>query len=103
MPRDAPRFSVCQFTSPHTSFEEDLDVFHLHGVEGMGICELKLRAGEETMQLKAFRDRGLGAAICIPNNIGPLPCEPTFPGPAAIENRIKAMCESLERLAPFQP
>ena len=99
----APRFSVCEFTSPHTTFEEDLDLLCRHGVEGVGICELKLRAGEEAKQLDALHARGLRAAICIPENIGPLPCEPVFPGPVVIEDRVKAMCESVERLAPFRP
>lgn len=97
-----PRFSVCEFTTPDTTFEQDLALAAGVGT-GIGICEAKLRAGEERAQLDALRASGLAASVCIPDNISPLPCEPAFPGPSDPQERLDAMYASLERLAPFDP
>jgi sugar phosphate isomerase/epimerase len=97
------RYSVCQFTTPDLTFEEDLDLYADTGAAGVGLCEIKLRAGEEDAQLEALSRSGLKAAVSIPANLGPLPCEPVFPGPADIDERVAAMCDSIRRLAPFEP
>jgi sugar phosphate isomerase/epimerase len=98
-----PRFSVCQFSTPDLSFEEDLELLRDLGIAGASICEVKLREGEEGQQLEALRNSGLEAAVCIPINIGVLSCDPLFPGPEAIDDRVTAMCDSIRRLAPFKP
>jgi sugar phosphate isomerase/epimerase len=99
-----PRFSICQFTTPDTTFEEDLRALTALGVAGISICEYKLRPGEEAEQLRAFRGSGLQAAICMPVNISPLPTSgAVFPGPEDLEERIELMCGSVRRLAPFEP
>jgi sugar phosphate isomerase/epimerase len=103
MTRD-PSFSICQFTTPDTTFEEDLHALTALGVAGISICEYKLRPGEELEQLRAFRDSGLQAAICMPVNISPLPTSGTvFAGPEDLDERIELMCGSVHRLAPFEP
>lgn len=100
--RGAARFSVCEFTTPNTSFEEDLELYPSF-TTGVGVCEQKLRAGEEEAQAEALRASGLKATICIPANISPLPCEPAYPGPTDIDERIEAMLGSIRRLARFDP
>jgi len=40
---------VCDFTVPGTSFEEDLDLVRLVDAD-MGVCEAKLREGDEQAQ-----------------------------------------------------
>ncbi|MGH2447307.1 MAG: sugar phosphate isomerase/epimerase family protein [Chloroflexota bacterium] len=98
-----PRFSICQFTTPDTTFEEDIELLTGLGVDGISICEFKLRAGEEEQQLKLFQESGLQAAVCMPSNISPLPTGAVFPGPQDLDERIALMCQSVRRLAPFKP
>ena len=98
-----PRFSSCQFTTPDTSFEEDLALLTEIGAQGIGICEFKLRAGEEAAQLAAMAASGLQASVCMPANISPLPTGVVFPGPDDIDQRVELMCASVRRFAPFQP
>jgi sugar phosphate isomerase/epimerase len=97
------KFSVCEFTTPDLTFEEDLELYASIGATGISICEVKLRAGEEDQQLAVFRTSGLQAAVCIPINIGVLNCEPIFSGPEDLDDRLTAMCGSIERLAAFAP
>lgn len=98
-----PLFSICEFTTPDTTFEQDLEALRALGIAGISICEYKLRAGEEEQQLQAFRESGLKAAICMPSNISPLPSGAVFPGPSDLDERVELMCQSVRRLAPFQP
>jgi sugar phosphate isomerase/epimerase len=98
-----PKFSVCEFTTPSLTFEEDLELYRSVGATGISICEVKLRPGEEHEQLAAFNDSGLKASVSIPMNIGVLNCDPWFPGPEANADRVQAMLHSIERLAPFEP
>jgi sugar phosphate isomerase/epimerase len=98
-----PRLSICEFTTPDLTFEEDLALYRDAGAAGIAICEVKLREGEESSQLAALKASGLEATICIPVNIGVLTCEPDFPGPVEIDDRIAAMCGSIRRLAAFSP
>jgi sugar phosphate isomerase/epimerase len=100
-----PKLSICEFTTPDTTFEEDLDLYRSVGAIGIGISESKLREGAETEQLAAFHRSGLAATVCLPTNIGILPVRPAlaYPGPEDPQARIALMCGSIRRLAPFQP
>jgi sugar phosphate isomerase/epimerase len=96
------RYSICNFTAPNTTFEEDLDIAVAVGAAGVGVTESKLRAGEEKTQADALRAHGLSASICVPNNISPLPCD-GYPGPSNLDERIEVMIASIQRLAIFDP
>jgi hypothetical protein len=85
---DRPKFSVCEFTTPDTSFEEDIQLVQLVDAD-MGVVEPKLIAGEEQAQAEALHGAGLRATVCIPDNISPLPCE-AYPGPTDIDVRVAA-------------
>lgn len=98
-----PSFSICEFTTPDTTFEADLETYKRLGVTGISICEYKLRPGEEDAQLQALRESGLKAAVCMPSNISPLPSGAVFPGPEDLDERIALMCASVRRIAPFRP
>jgi sugar phosphate isomerase/epimerase len=98
-----PKVSVCEFTTPDLTFEEDLALYTDLGFAGVGLCEVKLDAAREKEQLEAFKSSGLVATSCIPINLGVLTAEPMFPGPSDVEERIEAMCQSIRRLAPFSP
>jgi sugar phosphate isomerase/epimerase len=98
-----PKLSICEFTTPDTTFEEDLELVAQVGATGIGICEFKLREGDEDRQLGAFRASGLHAGVCLPVNISPLPDNRIFPGPSDLDERLELMCGSVRRLAPFEP
>lgn len=97
-----PLFAVCEFTTLPASFEEDLAVYAEAGVEGIGICEIKLVEGREAEQLASFRASGLTATSCVPAVPSILPL-PRLPGPEAPEERVEALRAGVRRLAPFEP
>lgn len=102
---EEPRYSVCQLTLPDTSFEEDLVLIAASGASGVSIAEEKLREGDEQAQVAALKGSGLRAAGCIPANIAPLPLRPAvmYPGPEDPRERVALMCDSVRRLARFEP
>ena len=102
---DAPLLSVCQLSLPDTTFEEDLELIAASAATGVAIAEMKLRDGEEEQQAAALRASGLAATVCIPANIAPLPMRPAviYPGPEDVDERVALMCQSIERLASFEP
>jgi len=96
-----PRFAISQITTLPASFEDDLRAYRDAGAEGIGIWEIKLRAGEEESLLAALADSGLASTTAVPAvpSIGPLP----IPGPDDPAERVEAYCAGLSRLAPFEP
>ena len=87
------RLSICEFTTLGASFEEDLAAYRAAGVEGIGVCELKLGDGAAAL----LRESGLRATHCIPAvpSILPLPLMegPDDPGGArrgAVRERAAA-------------
>lgn len=96
-----PRFAISQITTLPASFEHDLAAYRAAGAEGIGIWEIKLREGEEAVQLAALRGSGLASTAAIPAvpSIAPLP----IPGPDDPGERVEAYCAGLRRLAPFEP
>jgi sugar phosphate isomerase/epimerase len=98
-----PKFAICEYTTPDTTFEQDLELIGQTGATGISICEFKLREGEEGRQVEALEASGLKAALCMPLNISPLPASRVFPGPRDLDERVELMIRSLRRLAPFHP
>ncbi|MGY2876111.1 sugar phosphate isomerase/epimerase [Marmoricola sp. URHA0025 HA25] len=100
-----PKLSICEFTTPNTTFEEDLALYVSVGAGGIGLIEDKLRRGQETEQIAAFRDSGLSATVCIPTSIGVLPVRPAlaYSGPDDPHIRLQLMKASIRRLGAFNP
>lgn len=98
----APRFAVSEFSTPNCSYEEDLAAFAAGGAAGIGIAEVKLPEGEDTESLNKLRASGLKATVCIPAMLSILP-NALSREPAEPEARVKALCASIHRLAPFEP
>jgi sugar phosphate isomerase/epimerase len=98
-----PRFSLCSNMLPETSLEEDIALIAAAGADGIGVCEGKLIAGEESRQARVLAESGLAASVCIPDNISPLPADDAYPGPADLDERVEAMGASIRRLAAFDP
>src|SRR5215211_4238363 len=92
------RVSICEFTTLPASFDEDLAAYRAAGVEGIGICELKLGEGAA----ERLRATGLRATHCVPAVASILPL-PLMEGPDDPEERVEALCASVRRLAEFEP
>ena len=95
-------FAICEFTTLAASFEEDVRAYGEAGVEGIGICEIKLVEGRDADQLAAFHASRLRATSCVPAVPSILPL-PLLPGPATPEERVEAILAGMRRLAPFEP
>jgi sugar phosphate isomerase/epimerase len=92
------RLSICEFTTLRASFEEDLAAYRAAGVEGIGICELKLGEGAA----ERLRASGLRATHCVPAVPSILPL-PLMEGPDEPAQRVEALCASVRRLAELDP
>jgi sugar phosphate isomerase/epimerase len=96
------RFAICEFSTLHASFEDDLAAYAAAGADGIGICEVKLVQGREAEQLDAFRASGLEASSAVPAVPSILPL-PAMPGPERPEQSVEAIVAGMRRLTPFEP
>jgi sugar phosphate isomerase/epimerase len=95
---ELPPFSISQVSTLAASFADDVCAYAEAGVDGIGIWELKLGDGS----LEKFRASGLGSATAVPAvpSVHPLPL---LPGPETARERVGALLQSLEALAPYAP
>ena len=94
------KLSICEFTTLHASFEEDLGAYAAAGAGGIGVCELKIAHDSEAAA--KLRASGLVATHCVPTVPSILPL-PLMEGPARPEERVEALCTSVARLAELEP
>jgi len=92
------RLAISEFTTLGATFEEDLAAYRAAGVDGIGVCEIKLGAGSAERLL----DSGLRATHCVPAVPSILPL-PLMEGPEEPEARVDALCASVRRLAELDP
>jgi len=92
------RLSICEFTTIGASFKEDLAAYRAAGVEGIGVCEIKLSEGAA----ERLRESGLRATHCVPAVPSILPL-PLMEGPEEPEERVDALCASVRRFAELDP
>ncbi len=92
------RLSICEFTTLGASFDEDLAAYRAAGIEGIGVCEIKLGEGAA----ERLRESGLRATHCVPGVPSILPL-PLMEGPEEPEERVGALCASVWRLAELDP
>jgi sugar phosphate isomerase/epimerase len=92
------RLSICEFTTLAASFEQDLAAYRAAGVEGIGVCEIKLGEGAAGR----LRESGLRATHCVPAVPSILPL-PLMEGPDEPEERVEELCRSVRRLAELDP
>jgi sugar phosphate isomerase/epimerase len=97
-----PSFSISAVSTLDASLEDDLAAYRAAGAEGIGIWELKLRAGEDDRSLELVRASGLEVTNCVTLVPSILPL-PLIDGPVDPRERIEAICASIRRLAPFSP
>jgi sugar phosphate isomerase/epimerase len=96
-----PKFSVSEITTFHQSFEEDLASYAEAGVEGIGVWEFKLPAGDDAESVAKLKDSGLKATTMIPGTLSIYPVP--FPGPDDPAERTAELCNAIRRFAPFEP
>jgi sugar phosphate isomerase/epimerase len=97
-----PRFSISQITTLASTFAADVRAYAAAGVDGIGVWEIKLPDGGDAEALDQLGASGLGSAAAIPAVPSILPL-PLMEGPEEPQQRIEALCVSLQRLAPFRP
>lgn len=99
---DHLRASVCQLCLPGTSFEEDVRTARALGYRGMSLDERKILPSRERECREVFEASGLRAVACAAREWAVLPVamrpEPTDP-----RLRVRAICEGIAQLAPYQP
>lgn len=96
----AARLSMCEFSTPQSTFAEDLAHYASAGITGIGICEFKIV--EDAEALAKFHASGLTATHCVPEVPSILPL-PLMEGPDDPRERVRRICSSLARLAEFEP
>jgi sugar phosphate isomerase/epimerase len=92
------RVSISEFTTLGASFDDDLLAYRAAGVDGIGVCEIKLGEGAA----ERLRESGLQATFCVPAVPSILPL-PLMDGPDTPEERVDALCASVSRLAALEP
>lgn len=98
------KYAVNAWSTPHNSALEDIEQIARTGGAGVGLWEGKLQDGEDAAVLAAMQDAGLRATYCVPrlHTIHPVFFNP--PGvPTDPRERTKRICESIPRLAAFEP
>jgi sugar phosphate isomerase/epimerase len=84
-----------------SSFEEDVAACAALGV-GLGVSEAKLGQGRDDELLQLMKTSGVMPAVCVPAVIGPLK-DAWRGGPDDPEERVRQVCQAVDRLAPFDP
>ncbi len=98
------KIALSEISTPAASFAEDVAAYGAAGLDGIGIWEFKLPAGDDAASLRILRESGLGAANCVPAIPSLLQLAlPGMEGPADPGERIEALCASMARLARFEP
>jgi sugar phosphate isomerase/epimerase len=97
-----PRFSISAVSTLPAPLAEDLGAYRAAGVDGIGLWELKLPAGEDELSLALVRESELEVTNCVPQVPSILPL-PRIDGPVEPRERVEAICASIRRLAAFGP
>jgi len=97
------KLALSEISTEGSSFAENVKAYAAAGFDGIGIWEINLR-GDHAAGLALVRESGLGVANCIPAVPSVLPLRiPGMEGPPEPEERIASICESVRRLAAFEP
>jgi sugar phosphate isomerase/epimerase len=97
-----PRVSVSQITTVRSSFADDVRLYAEAGLDGVGVWELKLGDDGDGESLELLAESGLASAAAVPAIPSILPL-PLLGGPDDPDERVEALCRSIERLSAFGP
>lgn len=85
------------------TFADDVRAYAAAGFDGIGLWEMKLPA-DDAANRAALAEAGLSVTNCVATIPSILQLGiPGLEGPAAPEERIAALCASVERLAAYEP
>ena len=99
----APRYSVCEWSTPHNDVWQDIEQAARTGAVGLGLAEQKLPKGQDDRVREAMAEHGLRATGCVP---APHTLSWTFFFPDGERDPAKILTglqESIKRLAEFDP
>ena len=98
-----PKLSIAVVTTYAAPIETDIAAYQAAGADGIGVWEYKLPSdGDDARVLEALQASGLEATLCC-GTVPSVFADTFFTEPAAPDERVKAMCASIERLAKFEP
>jgi sugar phosphate isomerase/epimerase len=97
-----PSFSISNVSTLTAELADELAAYAGAGVEGIGLWEQKLPAGEDARSLELVNESGLEVTNCVPQVPSILPL-PLIEGPVDPRERVEAICASIRRLAAFGP
>lgn len=98
-----PNLSIAVVTTYSAPIETDIAAYEAAGADGIGVWEFKLpKNGADAPVLDAIRSAGLRATLCC-GTVPSVFADTFFTEPSDPAERVKAMCASIERLAPFDP
>lgn len=99
-----PRYAVNGWSMPHTTALQDIELVARTGGQAVGLRESDMGDVTDAELLEAMKDHGLAASFFVPQTWTILPVPFNVPGmerdPAV---RIDLICESIPRLAKFDP
>jgi sugar phosphate isomerase/epimerase len=97
------KLALSEISTVNASFAEDVAAYSAAGFMGIGIWEMKLPADDDANRA-LLGEAGLTVASCIPTVPSILPLLlPGMEGPPTLEERVAALCESMRRLAAYEP
>jgi sugar phosphate isomerase/epimerase len=97
------KLSLSEISTVNSSFQEDVAAYAAAGFDGIGIWEMKL-PDDDAANIALLRGAGLGVASCVPAVPSVLPLGiPGMEGPSDPQERVAALCASMQRLAPYEP
>ena len=97
------RLSLSEISTVGATFEEDVAAYAAAGFDAIGIWEMKLPEDDEASRELLAR-HGLEVSNCVPAIPSILPLGiPGMEGPDDPEERIRAICLSVHRLAGYRP
>lgn len=103
--RGSPRglYAVNGFTTPHNTALEDIEQVARTGGQAVGLRESDM-TDDGNAELQAMKNRGLEASFFLPTTWTILPVPFNVPGMASDPvARTEFLCESIRRLAKFEP
>jgi len=95
------KLALSQISTPTTPFAEAVEAYRAAGFEGIGLWEFAL-GGDDEADRATLAAAGLGVANCVPLVPTILP-NPVMEGPDDPDERIAAICSSVERFGAFEP
>jgi len=97
------RLALSEISTVGASFEEDVRAYATAGFDGIGIWEFKL-PNDDAENVQLLHSADLGVANCVPAVPTILQLGiPGMEGPPDPEERIALLCNSVRRLAAYEP